>query len=432
MSVLESKVNEEIPEWLKGKKDILSAGILKGDTITYMSSEIGVKYQCLRNYMIERGFHSDWRESRFLVSPNNARGRKFLKLIKTGGNHSEIAHRLHISIGILQKYFSSNPTLHTRWKYERDKRKKRRMMNTHPEVLRAVASDNPPSIDSLVGMVDSWKFKSQPWDFLNRRGLLEEYRKKRRSMKEIKKVKKKRRSMKERKKEKDFLRKLIVPILEHAEAREQSDSYLEDVVKMGAHVGIAGSLGRMQWAHRAANVWRVYDTLLSTGEKITLSKIGRIVGIEYHSVGNILERLRIGREAAVQRRIPLSPTKKEVVKRTVSEHLDVPIADLAYFLQTEPHVIYNYRGMISATGKTPGKGWHGISLRLSSQVYECLEETHFLYKEIAEFVDCSVGTVERAKRGRSHYEPKIKSILKTTYKQRKLDVPYLTPEDRLG
>mgnify|MGYP001579081161 CR=1 FL=1 len=199
--------------------------------------------------------------------------------------------------------------------------------------------------------------------------------------------------------------------------------------------GIASKLknikhDKVDWARKASRVWRAYDELFASRDKISLNRIAKFTEVDYNCVGRILNILGIGREAVANKRTILYGEHKDAVDRTLRIYGNLAAPDLAYFLRTEKHVIRDHRRNLNAEGQRIASCERVTGLELASRIYECTHEVDFSNGEIGLYVDCSERTVERKIGASGTLIPIILGILRTAYPTRARDVPYLTREDR--
>src|SRR3989344_7201024 len=65
MSDLENTIHREVPNWVKGKEDILTRSISEGSRITEIAQEVGAEYVEVRKYIIASGSYEEWKSFRF-------------------------------------------------------------------------------------------------------------------------------------------------------------------------------------------------------------------------------------------------------------------------------------------------------------------------------------------------------------------------------
>ncbi len=224
---------------------------------------------------------------------------------------------------------------------------------------------------------------------------------------------------------------ILCPILHNAVAREEGDLYLKRVVNRGTHFSVPIEFNaKLTWARKAAKVWRIYDEMATSGKRVSLNSIGRKAGIDYNCVGRILDRLGIGRGKVAHRKINLSAEHRDAVDRTLGAYGNLAASDLAYFLRTGEHVIYNHRRNLIARGQGIGSCERVTGLELASRIYECTHETDFSNTEIGNYVGCSERTVERKIGASGVLVPLISKVLRTVYPARVKDVPYRNKNDK--
>jgi len=298
----------------------------------------------------------------------------------------------------------------------------------YPEIDRLAISENPPTLEVMMGIVDSWHTRESPRAYLIRRGFHKTWAQNREKVEE---------------KAKDIILKnklignIAQSVFEHVLMKE--DPYVEKVIQLGIQRG-SGLRSDPTSIKRAANVLRAYDELSEKGEKFNLSKIGIAVGgVRYNTVSRILRRAGINIGEVKRKRILLSDEMKKTV--ICGRRLDMSGPDKAYFLQVPVYIPNNYRNYSKReeSKQLKGRKIPGILLRIASQIYAAQdsyeENSDFLIdetaeiEEIANLIGVPEGIVRKRINERPELEPKIAKALRFIYPNRKCNVPYLTSEE---
>jgi len=419
-SNLESTLNREIPAWLRGKEEIMESGISSGRGIRKIAREIGVSQRYISDYLDEREKREVWKKAHERSYRENYKNRTFpslkgkerivIKMAERGRSLSVIAEVAKVSKPTIRDFLVYS-SLYT-------KRVKRRR---YSEIDRLATSENPPTLDAMMKMVDNWNTIESPRQYL--------------ISKDIHKIWKQKRN--EPSVKKALIGDIAQTVLEYAAAKE--DPYMGRVIREGIQKG-PGLRSDLTSIKRAANVLRARDELIARGEKLNLSKIGRAAGgVDYEVVGSILRRARVDVKKVTNKRIPLSKSMKKASIRSLS--LDMSDTDKAYFLRVPEYIPQGYRAYHTKKGdkKFKVRKSYGVHLRIASQIYEVydfyedqdLDFSNEEIEETAELVAVSENVVKMRIKERPELEPKILHALRVIYRKRKYKVPYLTSEDKV-
>jgi len=123
----------------------------------------------------------------------------------------------------------------------------------------------------------------------------------------------------------------------------------------------------------------------------------------------------------------ISEGKREAISRGF--YLNMPIRDIAYFLDVPDYVVPQYFSGIGTRPKSEylavmlGVNGRQLSYRLLSQIYEA-QDASFERNEIAQLLDIKEKVVNFAIENRSDFALKIVSALWTLHNNSNISTPY--------
>lgn len=330
--------------------------------------------------------------------------------IVTGRFISHMARELEVEYRDVRNYFVKRERLEE-WRKARDNKSKRRgllkksKVTIYPGIDELATMANPPSLNEIMERAGWGKTKESLRGYMKRRELHKTWKQNR-----SKKIK----------------RRLIGGIAQLVldNAWMEKGHYYKRAIELGLHRYSNGRRMVVRDFEDVVRILRSYEEALGKGKRINLSVLARNAGVAYQTVGRVLERIG-DREKVAQGRKLLSEDMKETVRRSMN--FDSSCTDIAYFLGVPYFVPSNYRIGFNGIKLSKGKK---VQLRNSSQVYEA-HDLGFSNREIVELMDISPTAVKVYTKKRGEYAPKIIDMLRVMYPNRKKDVPYLTPDDKV-
>ena len=183
-------------------------------------------------------------------------------------------------------------------------------------------------------------------------------------------------------------------------------------------------------------VFEKYEDAQKTGQKLSLMELAE--GSSYHfvQVGKVLNAVGVSpmkRGDNVKKRVVTPKYKKEAIKRSVN--VEMPSADIAYFLGIQSYIVENNISQWGLRAKKQGffkpikqfgsrENHEALTYRLASEIYEARDKCKFNYQETAEVLDTSQKIVEHALKHRNEIEPVILNSLKVLYNDANINKPY--------
>ena len=148
----------------------------------------------------------------------------------------------------------------------------------------------------------------------------------------------------------------------------------------------------------------------------------------FSGVGRILRRVGLETMFRTLDRHCTPQWKKEAIKRVYNSK--VPSADIAYFLDLEPHVVVQNHARLRRKIKVKYSLYHNsrekgkaLNYRMASQVYEA-EDLGFNREEIRQLLDLGPKVAQYAFDHKTKIVPVIVRLLQVLYPEEKITTPY--------
>jgi len=231
--------------------------------------------------------------------------------------------------------------------------------------------------------------------------------------------KEKRRNLKEMKKtdeqRKKLLRQLVslleLRILELSEQRSWADKKAVEYKRLKPRTPC--SLDYL------TTLFKTYEEAETKGIKLSLHRLGVIIGIRSTLVGRILESVHV---KPMYRKISRTITPKE--KREMIErgfHIPLTNVDIGYFIGVPRYIVSH---VFTKMGHRCNIHGEQVSCRVASQIYECLD-LGFTTQETCELLDTREKIVDYVKEVRNILGGRIITALQVLLNNKNINTPYL-------